>query len=266
MPFIKTRNLTLYLEESGPGRPVLHISGTAGDLRNRPNVLNSPLAKHRHVIAYDQRGLGQSEKPNGPYSMAQYADDAAMLLDVLGIERADVVGASFGGMVAQHLALRHPERIYKLVLCCTSPGGDLASFPFHDLPNDLGPAERLLRLLPVSDTRMDAAWQAKNPEIVARLQQRAKDDYISDHATADFRRGARLQLEARKHHDTNAELHRLHMPTFICAGRYDGIARKANQERLHSRIEGSVLKWYEGGHLFLIQDKSAWTDIIEFLG
>ena len=129
MGFVTTKNLELYVEEGGKGLPVLYISGTGGDLRVKPGVLDGPLGSGHHVIAYDQRGLGQSEKPDGPYTMEQYADDAASLLDALGHDTVDVIGVSFGGMVAQHLALRHPDRIRRLVLCCTSPGGSLPSYP-----------------------------------------------------------------------------------------------------------------------------------------
>ena len=70
MPYITTEHLNIYFEEKGDGAPVLFISGTGGDLRQRPNVLNSSLPKHNRVIAYDQRGLGQTEKPDQPYTMS----------------------------------------------------------------------------------------------------------------------------------------------------------------------------------------------------
>ena len=129
MGFVTTNNLELFVEEGGEGQLVLYISGTGGDLRVKPGVLDGPLGLGHHVIAYDQRGLGQSGKPDGPYTMEQYADDAAYLLDALGHDTLDVVGVSFGGMVTQHLALRHPDRIRRLVLCCTSFGGSLPSYP-----------------------------------------------------------------------------------------------------------------------------------------
>ena len=89
------------------GDPLLFISGTGGDLRNKPNQFDSPLAKVFELIAYDQRGLGQTSKPDGDYTMADYADDAAALLDYLNLERVPVVGVSFGGMVGQEFVLRH---------------------------------------------------------------------------------------------------------------------------------------------------------------
>ena len=128
MAIISTKELNIYFEKSEfkMNGPLLYIGGTGGDLRNRPNQLHSPLSDVFEVIAYDQRGLGQTSKPLGDYSMKQYADDAASLLDELGIETIPVMGVSFGGMVAQELVKRHPSRVSKLVLACTS----LTSFHF----------------------------------------------------------------------------------------------------------------------------------------
>ena len=104
--FVTANRLQLYLERGGSGETVLYISGTGGDLRNKPNQFDSPLARRFNLVCYDQRGLGQSDKPEGEYTMVDYADDAAAVLDLLGEEPIRVVGVSFGGMVAQELALR----------------------------------------------------------------------------------------------------------------------------------------------------------------
>ena len=116
MPLATIGDIEIFHERQGAGAPLLFISGTGGDLRNRPTVFEGPLAKAFDVLAYDQRGLGRTSKPDAPYSMAGYADDAARLMDHVGWESALVVGVSFGGMVAQELVLRHPARVRRLVL------------------------------------------------------------------------------------------------------------------------------------------------------
>src|SRR5690349_13081960 len=123
MPRIAVNDIEIYFERAGSGQPLLFISGTGGDLRAKPNVMDGPAVRAFDVLAYDQRGLGRTDKPDRPYSMAEYADDAAGLMDAVGWDSANVVGVSFGGMVAQELVLRHPQKVRRLVLACTSPGG-----------------------------------------------------------------------------------------------------------------------------------------------
>src|SRR5580658_5865060 len=84
MPTAQIGALELYYERAGSGPPLLFISGTGGDLRTKPNVFDGPLAKSFDVVSYDQRGLGRSDKPDVDYCMADYADDAAALMDQIG--------------------------------------------------------------------------------------------------------------------------------------------------------------------------------------
>jgi 3-oxoadipate enol-lactonase len=134
MPFVQLDRLKAYYERAGNGQRLLFISGSGGDLRAKPGVFESPLARAFDLLGYDQRGLGQTDKPAGPYSMQDYADDAAKLLDAIDWQDALVMGVSFGGMVAQEFALRHPRRVSKLVLACTSSGGaGGASYPLHEI-------------------------------------------------------------------------------------------------------------------------------------
>jgi 3-oxoadipate enol-lactonase len=263
MSIAKLGAIDLYYERAGAGPPLLFISGTGGDLRNKPNVFDGPLAKAFDVLAYDQRGLGRSRKPDIDYCMADYADDAAALLDQVGWPRARVIGVSFGGMVAQELVLRHPRKVERLVLACTSPGGaGGASYPFHELQHLRGEA-RARFLLPISDTRRDEAWAAAHAETVAQIIAMGSSD---PHAGEPGREmGARRQLEARAGHDAWERLGDIRCPTMIAAGRYDGIALPATQERMAARIPGAQLRFFEGGHLFMIQDRTANVAITEFL-
>src|SRR6201999_1628179 len=106
MPTAQVGAVELYYERAGDGPPLLFISGTGGDLRVKPNVFDGPMAKSFDLLGYDQRGLGRSATPDARYTMADYADDAAGLLDAVGWPSAKVVGVSFGGMVPQELAIR----------------------------------------------------------------------------------------------------------------------------------------------------------------
>lgn len=263
MPIAPLNGLNIYFERAGDGPPLLFISGTGGDLRVQPNVFASPLAKRFDLLAYDQRGLGRTDKPDVAYSMAQYADDAAALLDHVGWDAVRVIGVSFGGMVAQELVLRHPRRVSRLVLACTSPGGaGGASYPFHEIGHLTGEA-RARHLLPISDTRRDAAWAAANPEEYEKLVAlSAADPFAGEPGRAE---GAQRQLEARARHDTWDRLPQIACPVLIAAGRYDGVALPETQTRMAERIPGAELRWFEGGHLFMLQDRSAYPAMIAFL-
>ena len=109
MPFVNVRDLKMYYEIRGKGPRLLVISGTGGDLRRSPSIFETPIAQHFEILAYDQRGLGQTSRPDIPYTMIDYADDANALLDAVGWDRSLVMGISFGGMVAQEFALRYPR-------------------------------------------------------------------------------------------------------------------------------------------------------------
>jgi 3-oxoadipate enol-lactonase len=263
MPTAKLPSLELYYERAGDGPPLLFISGTGGDLRVKPNMFDAPLAKAFDLVAYDQRGLGRSEKPDAPYTMADYADDAAGLMDHVGWGSARVIGVSFGGMVAQELALRHGAKVERLVLACTSPGGaGGASYPFHQIQHLKGEA-RAKFLIPISDTRRDEAWAAANADTYAQLVAMSASD---PHAGEPGREmGARRQLEARAGHDTWDRLGDIRCPVMIAAGRYDGVALPATQERMAARIPGAALQFFEGGHLFMVQDRAAYPAIAAFL-
>lgn len=276
-------------ELHGPvdGERVLLISGTGADLRSDP-------ARHRHplvragfrVLMYDQRGLGRTGKPDGPYTMEGYADDAAALLDAVGWPSAHVVGISFGGMVAQHVVLRHPGRVRRLVLACTSSGGaGGSSFDLLAIA-DLPPAERERIAMSVMDSRNDFStdpptiapglgpWLAAAATALARRTDPSIDPAGADADTAGAAarreaaaaaRGARLQLEARAHHDTWDRLAGVTGPTLVIGGRFDLQAPPENLERLAGRLPDARLVLCEGGHLFMIQDPTAWPTIAAFL-
>jgi 3-oxoadipate enol-lactonase len=265
MPFVAVRDLQMYYEIRGTGPRLLSISGTGGDLRRSPNIFEMPIARHFEILAYDQRGLGQTSRPDILYTMADYADDANALLETVGWDRCLLMGVSFGGMVAQEFTLRYTHRVERLVLVSTSSGGKGgASYPLHEFA-DLPVEDYARRILELSDTRRDEAWQIANP---------AQFQTLFDQVLAGLRVGAdepgrkigfQRQLEARSHHDTYERLPALKMPVYICGGRYDGIATPANLKAMQEQIPGARLKLFEGGHLFYIQDPRAFDRMVAFL-
>jgi 3-oxoadipate enol-lactonase len=265
MPFIPVRDISVYYELRGQGPRLLSISGTGGDLRRSPNIFDSPLARHFQILAYDQRGLGQTSKPDVPYTMADYAADAAGLLEATGWERCAVMGISFGGMVAQELALGYPSLVERLVLVCTSSGGAGGdSYPLHELAG-LSAEEYARRMVLLSDTRRTPAWQAANPaEFQSLIDMTVAGRRIGEDEPG-HRIGALRQLEARIGHNTFDRLADLKMPVFLAGGRYDGIAPPANLEAMKKQIPASRLEFFKGGHLFFLQDPRAFERIRDFL-
>jgi 3-oxoadipate enol-lactonase len=262
MPHATLDGIDVYYERSGEGPTLLYLNGTGATLAtSRPSI--DPYTKAFDVVVHDQRGLGETEAPPGPYSMADYAADALALLDHLGLDRVRVVGTSFGGMVAQELAIAGPERVQRLALLCTSAGGEGgSSYPIGELLA-LPPAERRRRGMQVLDRRWSEEWLADHD----------LDRMIADAITAmegpepgsDRARGAQAQLAARATHDAWDRLGAISCPTLVAAGRYDGVAPVENAEAIASRIPGSELRVYEGGHVFFVQDPTASPEIIEFL-
>jgi 3-oxoadipate enol-lactonase len=262
MPTARLNDIDVYYERRGAGPRLLFLNGSGSDLVVAAPWLDA-YAEHFDVAAHAQRGLGRTSIPSGPYTMAGYAADAMALVDHLGWERCRVVGVSFGGMVAQELAVTWPERVERLALACTSPGGaGGASYPLHEL--EAGSSEeRGMQMLLLCDTRWSPEWIASHPEdrlIVEGLGARGRRE-----RTPEQQRGEREQLLARSHHDVTDRLGRITAPTLVAAGRYDGIAPQANGESIARGIPGAELRVYEGGHLFMTQDPKAQPEITAFL-
>lgn len=264
MPFISVSDIDIYYEILGKGPRLLYINGTGADLRNRPNIFDSSLADQFEILAFDQRGLGQTDRPDIRYSMEDYANDTAELLQSLNWGQCHVMGISFGGMVAQELALRHANCIDRLVLCCTSSGGAGGhSYPFHEMP-DLPEDEMNSISVSINDRRHDIVWQQQNPKDYQMILARNKTRNAGV-GEPDREIGAKRQLEARIEHDTFDRLPEIKLPVLIAGGAYDGIAPPANLEVINRQIEQSKLLFFQGGHDFYDHDPQAYQRVAKFL-
>jgi len=261
MPTVAANGIEIYHELHGEGPRLLFVNGSGATLEQTGMML-APYAQRFEVLAFDQRGLGRTSIPAGPYEMADYAADAAALLDAVGWDSCRVTGTSFGGMVAQEFAVTFPDRVERLALVCTSPGGDFASYPLHTLA-DLPPEEAAKVAPQLLDTRFTPEWLATHDddravaEMVGAMRGAEKPDAV--------RRGELAQLDARSRLDVLDRLHHITCPTLVASGRFDGIAPPRNGEEIAVRVPGADLRLYEGGHLFMMQDPQAMPDILDFL-
>lgn len=262
VPKFERSEISINYEVSGSGPRVLFFDGSGATLKSTALLIGA-LAKTCTVLAHDQRGLGETSIPEGPYTMAQYAQDGAALLDHVGWETCAVVGISFGGMVAQEFAVSYPQRVEKLVLLCTSAGGDAgASYPLHEL-GALPAEERAARITTLTDTRFTPEWLATHPDDAAMVAMRNEQAAVPK--SKDTIKGEMLQLGARIGHDVSDRLHQVTAPVFVTAGRFDGIAPVSNSEEIVKRLPDATLSIYEGGHIFTAQDRQAIVDIRNFL-
>ena len=265
MPFTRVRDINMYYEIKGSGPRLMFISGTGGDLRRSPSVFEGPATEYFEILAFDQRGLGQTDRPDSPYAIAEYAADADALLTAVGWDRCLVMGVSFGGMVGSELALGYPDRVERLVLACTSSGGEGgSSYPLHELAG-LSEDERARRQIGLSDTRRNAEWQAANPVELQALVDQSRGARAVGAGEPGRQQGAQRQLQARANYDVYDRLPQLRIPVFVCGGRYDGIAPPDNSRALARQIPGATLEFFVGGHGFLREDPRAMERVIGFL-
>lgn len=262
MPRVSVDGLKLYYEIEGDGEPVVLIPGFAAGRWIWFKQIGE-LAREFRVIIFDPRGVSASDKPEGPQTMCLLADDVAHLLQTIGIESAHIVGASFGGFVAQEFALKYPSMTRKLVLCCTSFGG----------PNHVTPApETLLALASTkglnSEERMRAnLLLAFSPEYV-RTEVAEVDRVVHLRAANEVPEHIYLsQLQAAVSFDTESRLERIESPTLVLSGDADVIVPVENSRNLAARIRGSKLRIIEGGsHTFFIERAAEFNQIVtEFL-
>jgi pimeloyl-ACP methyl ester carboxylesterase len=123
MATVNANGIELFYRDDGGGAPVLFIQGLGVDHRGWAGITR-PLSERFRCISYDNRDVGRSSQVTAPYAVVDMMDDAVGLLDALSLERVDVVGHSMGGVIAQELAIRHPERVRRLVLIATYTSGD----------------------------------------------------------------------------------------------------------------------------------------------
>ena len=219
---------------SGEGPALLLLAGQANNHHWWDGVRDD-FTGIRTTITLDYRGTGASDKPNTPYSTEIFAGDAIAVLDELGLATADVYGTSMGGRTAQILAGRHPERVRKLILGCTSPGGDHGFERGDAVRRSLGQLDREAARRALAELMYTPAWLAGHPG----PHQTMGDPDMPDHAR-------RLHLRASAEHDAWDLLPAISSQTLVLHGTDDVFNPTANAPLLAERIPDARLSMIEG--------------------
>ena len=262
MPQAKVDGVDFYYEEAGTGEPLILIRGLGSNADHwHPQVV--AFSPHFRVVTFDNRGIGRSGKPDVRYSISMMADDAVGILDGIGISGAHVLGLSMGGMIAQNIAIRYPEKVNALVLACTHCGGDHAirareevrkNFADFIYNGSLEAGQNAVKSLFAEKTFTEA------PEIFHRYQEVSRK-FPPDLDTL------RRQWDAIAAHDTWEDLPQIQAPTLILTGSEDAVIPAENSNLLAERIPNAQLKIFKGGgHQFLIEQADAFNRaVLDFL-
>ncbi|HVB81045.1 MAG TPA: alpha/beta fold hydrolase [Candidatus Binataceae bacterium] len=252
----------LAYELRGSGAPVVMIHGAQGD-QTMFAGLASACASGFRVLTFDQRGSGLSDKPDMDYSIAMLADDTAALMDHLALSPAHVIGVSMGGMIAQELALRHPDKVRSLVLGCTTPGGpkeiraagNALAAAYSTAPMSAEDRGRALAEAVFSKEHL-----ARHPEIITAMIEARRNRPIDPVALGH-------RMKALHEHDTYDRLARIDCPTLVITGKDDALISWENSRLLAERIPGARLVLLEpAGHCFWLERPEQSRDtILRFL-
>jgi len=257
MPLANLNGINIHYRAEGEGDPLLMIMGfSAGRIGWMPQI--HCFRKHFRVVTFDNRGAGRSDKPPGPYSTRMMADDAVRLMDLLGIDDAHVMGFSMGGMIAQELAIEHPDRVMKLVLACTYAIQD-------EMSGSTLEQARFWQLAPEKKVGAMIGLAFNSPvyrftlAFLATIEARFMGD--------SCRVGIAGQSEACLQHNALERLPLITAPTLVVVGTGDRIIKPVSSEVIAGRIPNAKLVRVEGGaHYLSLERKNVFNrEVLRFL-
>lgn len=249
MPIIDFRGAAIYYESSGTGHPIVLIPGFASGIWNWS--WQADLASEFQVITFDPRGIGRSISGDlSSLSLDLFTDDVLLILDDLDIEKAHIVGASFGGFVALEFALKQPERVDKLILACTSAGGPEHVSPDIEIlrsftrdPN-IALGEQIRRFFRPAFTER---FHEEHPEIVEALCRAREANDVSDETYL-------AQLTTAVSFNVADRLHEIEHKTLVLTGDSDKLVPMQNSVNLAAKLPNARLEIIENGsHMFFVE-------------
>jgi 3-oxoadipate enol-lactonase len=260
MPHLRSNGVQLYYEEHGSGEPLVLIMGfTVSSIGWHWNI--PAFAEDFRTIVFDNRGVGQSDKPDTPYSMTMFADDTVGVLDGLGIDQAHIFGISMGGMIAQEFALRYPQRVKTLILGCTNCGGPNAVLSKDpdvlNLLNNIEATDVQQAALVMTKVAVTPWFMQKHMDVLLQLNQLSLQYPTPKH-------GMIRQMQAIQGHDTYERLPQITAPTLVVTGKEDGLVPPENSVTLAQRIPNADLSILaNASHLFNIELPDTTAEVVK---
>ena len=243
MPFVHVNEVDLNYRLEGEGsETVVLINGLADDLETWVYQVDALLASGFKVLRFDNRGIGKSAKPAGPYTTELFAQDAKALVDHLGLSDFHLMGVSMGGMIAQEYALAFPDDLKSLTLACTYAAPGPFCSRMYSLWADMAP------IVGVPTVMRDVTLWAFTQEFF-QTREEELTEFETAMAYLDQPTSAYLaQLHSIRHHDTTDRLHKVSTRTLVLAGEEDILIPVSLSRVLHGLIPGSEFRTTPGGH------------------
>jgi 3-oxoadipate enol-lactonase len=262
MPMTKVNGVDINYELEGEGaETIVLINGLADDLTTWFGQVPDFLGAGYRVLRFDNRGIGKSGRPKGPYTTAQMAQDAKALVDSLKITDFHLVGVSMGGMISQEYALAYPGDLRSLTLCCTyAAPGPFCSRMFK-LWQDMAP------VMGVSTVMRDVTLWAFTQDFFLNQEPTLKEFEAAMAALDQPVEVYLAQLNSIQTHDTRSRLKNIKLPAMVLAGADDILIPMNLSQELHSLIPGAAFATAKGGHAFLWEFPAPFNEaVLNFIG
>ena len=251
MAKVEVRDIEIAYEVHGSGEPVILVAGFTA-VKESWELQVAELAKQFRVVTFDNRGVGETTVPSGPFTIADMAADTAGLMDALGIDSAHFFGVSMGGLIAQVLALDYPERVKRVALGCTTHGGRHAIQPEREVMEILARASD-------PNIPVEESVRLRLPVILAERFIREEPERLEQFVRLSIRywptpEGAAGQLGALSVFNVKKRLGEIRCPVLAITGSEDRMMPPENSRLLAEGIPGAEHYVVQGtGHSFFLE-------------
>ena len=260
MPKVNVDGVNLYYEIHGDGFPLVMIQGLSENVYWWDQPVIDGLSKHLKTVIFDNRGVGRSDDLVGDLTIESMATDALGLMDALNINQAHILGHSMGGMIAQELALKFPERVKKLVLCSTSCGGskaEMSSLETQKLLTKLSFKGHTRKLVEEAMSHIfTKKFMDENPEF---MEKKIDDILIIPTGPTTFK----AQIGAWMRYNSYRKLKLINMPTLIVHGKQDILVPPSNGDLLAAKIPNAELVNFDSNaHLIHTEEPDKFNEVL----